>query len=152
MNVQPLRGRQEARLVTGAHSYFFIMLWQSRDGLKEADWDIDFHRLDFHRPWSFCTPLSPPGSCCYRNLAGLFNCLYWDADTFRLFPSWKRASQKVFLVTWDLDKAGRRHSQSLYSPSLQDCSPFSDTVYPARKSANSTAAWRSTYQPFVVYF
>lgn len=152
MNVQPLRGRQEARLVTGAHSYFFIMLWQSRDGLKEADWDIDFYHLDFHRPWSFCAPLSPPGSCCYRNLAGLFNCLYWDADTSRLVPSWKRASQKVFLVTWDLDKAGRRHSQSLYSPSLQDRSPFSDAVYPARKSAHSTAAWRSTYRPFVVYF
>lgn len=38
-----LHGRQSASVVTGAHSYFFIILWQSRDGLKEADWEIDFY-------------------------------------------------------------------------------------------------------------
>lgn len=31
------------QLVTGAHSYFFIMLWQSRDRLKGADGELIFY-------------------------------------------------------------------------------------------------------------
>ena len=131
MDVQLHGGTQSARLVTGAHIYF-ITLWQSSDGLKEADWETDF--FFFTLSWllqslKFLHPLlSPSGACCYRNLAGWFNCLYWDTDTFQLFPCWRGASQKVFLVIWDLDDAGRRHSQvsplteltGLF-PSLRSC-------------------------------
>lgn len=111
--------------------------WAERSWLR--NWFLPC--LDFHRPWSFCTLLFLlQGACCYRNLAGWFNCLYRDADTFRLFPCCRTARQKVFLVIWDLDNAAKRHSRSLYSLGLQGYSPFSEAVWPAWESGTSTAA------------
>lgn len=102
--------------------------WAERSWLR--DWFFFFFTLSWLlQSLKFLHPLlSPSGACCYRNLAGWFNCLYWDTDTFQLFPCWRGASQKVFLVIWDLDDAGRRHSQvsplteltGLF-PSLRSC-------------------------------
>ena len=108
--------------------------------------------LNFHWSWRFCTLLSPSGTRCYRNMEGWLNCLYWDADTFELFPCWRRASQKVFLVIWDHDDAVRRHSQSLHSLNLQGCSTFSEAVNSAWESANSMAASWSTYRHALNFF
>lgn len=88
----------------------------TKQGRAERSWWRNWFLpcLDFHNPWSFCTFLFlPQGACCYRNLAGWSNCLYWDADTFQLFPCWRRASQKVFLVILCLDNAANRQWVSL---------------------------------------
>ena len=153
MNVQPPVGRQATRLVTGAHSYFFLMLWQSRDGLKEADWDIDFALSWVPQALKFLySPLSPSGACCYRNLAGWFNCLHWDENTFRLFPCWRRASQKVFLVTWDLDNTGRRHSQSLCSLSCRTAFPLSQKLWTQLETVPTEQQHRETPTGICCFF
>ena len=102
--------------------------WAERSWLRH--WFFFFFTLSWLlQSLKFLHPLlSPSGACCYRDLAGWFNCLYWDTDTFQLFPCWRGASQKVFLVIWDLDDAGRRHSHvsplteltGLF-PSLRSC-------------------------------
>lgn len=137
------------RLVTGAHIYF-ITLWQSSDGLKEADWDTDFFFflpcLDFCSPWSFCTPLlSPSGACCYRYLAGWFNCLYWDTDTFQLFSyAEEEPVKRFFCSSGILMMLAEGTVTSLLSLNSQDCSLLSEAVYSAQESANGMIALWNT--------
>lgn len=41
--------------MTGAHSYFLIILWQRKHWLMEAGEEIDLYPVLSSTPWSFCT-------------------------------------------------------------------------------------------------